>query len=183
MEDDPNWYTAELVNRKGYVPKNYITVRPHTYVQFYVCNPWKVLIWLVFVLILMGIILILTHTHTSEWLCEQRAHANVLLRLNSLLLLREKDHVNLKFDSIFQSVLSYVRYVSIMFLIQFFQDQIIWAVIFSFYFLHYFIAMRCQYINIHTLYKQTVLLLMLKTDFADLHCCGNQDTQPFKTLE
>ncbi|KAL0197300.1 hypothetical protein M9458_005840, partial [Cirrhinus mrigala] len=30
MEDDPNWYTAELVNRKGYVPKNYINVRPHT---------------------------------------------------------------------------------------------------------------------------------------------------------
>ncbi|KTF84450.1 hypothetical protein cypCar_00033575 [Cyprinus carpio] len=31
MEDDPNWYTAELVNRKGYVPKNYINVRPHTW--------------------------------------------------------------------------------------------------------------------------------------------------------
>ncbi|XP_028841480.1 GRB2-related adapter protein-like [Denticeps clupeoides] len=29
MEDDPNWYTAELLNRKGYVPKNYINVRPH----------------------------------------------------------------------------------------------------------------------------------------------------------
>ncbi|XP_059414480.1 GRB2-related adapter protein-like [Carassius carassius] len=29
MEDDPNWYTAELVNRKGYVPKNYISLKPH----------------------------------------------------------------------------------------------------------------------------------------------------------
>lgn len=32
MEDDPNWYTAELMGRKGYVPKNYIDLRPHTYV-------------------------------------------------------------------------------------------------------------------------------------------------------
>lgn len=31
MEDDPNWYTAELMSRKGYVPKNYINVRPHTW--------------------------------------------------------------------------------------------------------------------------------------------------------
>lgn len=30
MEDDPNWYTAELANRKGYVPKNYISLKPHT---------------------------------------------------------------------------------------------------------------------------------------------------------
>ncbi|XP_026878035.2 GRB2 related adaptor protein a [Electrophorus electricus] len=29
MEDDPNWYTAELIGRRGYVPKNYINVRPH----------------------------------------------------------------------------------------------------------------------------------------------------------
>ncbi len=29
MDDDPNWYTAELFGR-GYVPKNYINVRPHT---------------------------------------------------------------------------------------------------------------------------------------------------------
>ncbi|CAG02685.1 unnamed protein product [Tetraodon nigroviridis] len=29
MEDDPNWYTAELHNRKGFVPKNYINLRPH----------------------------------------------------------------------------------------------------------------------------------------------------------
>ncbi|XP_029110307.1 GRB2 related adaptor protein a isoform X2 [Scleropages formosus] len=29
MEDDPNWFTAELMGRKGYVPKNYINVRPH----------------------------------------------------------------------------------------------------------------------------------------------------------
>lgn len=33
MEDDPNWYTAELTGRKGYVPKNYIELRPHTYVS------------------------------------------------------------------------------------------------------------------------------------------------------
>ncbi|XP_067298244.1 GRB2 related adaptor protein b isoform X2 [Pseudorasbora parva] len=31
MDDDPNWYTAELLGRRGYVPKNYINVRPHTY--------------------------------------------------------------------------------------------------------------------------------------------------------
>ncbi len=30
MDDDPNWYTAELFGRRGYVPKNYINVRPHT---------------------------------------------------------------------------------------------------------------------------------------------------------
>ncbi|XP_035470884.1 GRB2 related adaptor protein a isoform X2 [Scophthalmus maximus] len=31
MEDDPNWYTAELHNRKGFVPKNYINLRPHAW--------------------------------------------------------------------------------------------------------------------------------------------------------
>ncbi|XP_030646197.1 GRB2 related adaptor protein a isoform X3 [Chanos chanos] len=31
MEDDPNWYTAELMNKKGFVPKNYISVKPHNY--------------------------------------------------------------------------------------------------------------------------------------------------------
>ncbi|XP_010778725.1 GRB2-related adapter protein-like, partial [Notothenia coriiceps] len=31
MEDDPNWYTAELQNRKGFVPKNYINLRPHAW--------------------------------------------------------------------------------------------------------------------------------------------------------
>ncbi|XP_077061418.1 GRB2 related adaptor protein b isoform X3 [Siphateles boraxobius] len=31
MDDDPNWYTAELLGRRGYVPKNYINVRPHTW--------------------------------------------------------------------------------------------------------------------------------------------------------
>uniref|UniRef100_A0A8C2KPN0 GRB2 related adaptor protein b n=1 Tax=Cyprinus carpio TaxID=7962 RepID=A0A8C2KPN0_CYPCA len=31
MDDDPNWYTAELFGRRGYVPKNYISVRPHTW--------------------------------------------------------------------------------------------------------------------------------------------------------
>ncbi|XP_069838249.1 GRB2-related adapter protein [Dendropsophus ebraccatus] len=29
MEDDQNWYKAELYGREGYVPKNYITVKPH----------------------------------------------------------------------------------------------------------------------------------------------------------
>lgn len=32
MEDDPNWYTAEFSGRKGYVPKNYIELKSHTYV-------------------------------------------------------------------------------------------------------------------------------------------------------
>ncbi|KAJ8413523.1 hypothetical protein AAFF_G00080300 [Aldrovandia affinis] len=31
MEDDPNWYTAELMGRRGFVPKNYINVRPHAW--------------------------------------------------------------------------------------------------------------------------------------------------------
>ncbi|XP_076846147.1 GRB2 related adaptor protein b [Brachyhypopomus gauderio] len=31
MDDDPNWYTAELLGRRGYVPKNYINVRPHAW--------------------------------------------------------------------------------------------------------------------------------------------------------
>ncbi|KAF5892041.1 GRB2-related adapter protein-like, partial [Clarias magur] len=31
MDEDPNWYTAELSGRKGFVPKNYINVRPHPY--------------------------------------------------------------------------------------------------------------------------------------------------------
>ncbi|XP_071029676.1 GRB2-related adapter protein-like [Oncorhynchus clarkii lewisi] len=31
MEDDPNWYTAELNNKKGYVPKNYINLKPHAW--------------------------------------------------------------------------------------------------------------------------------------------------------
>ncbi|KTF86077.1 hypothetical protein cypCar_00027659 [Cyprinus carpio] len=31
MDDDPNWYTAELFGRRGYVPKNYINLRPHTW--------------------------------------------------------------------------------------------------------------------------------------------------------
>ncbi|XP_016390070.1 GRB2-related adapter protein-like [Sinocyclocheilus rhinocerous] len=31
MDDDPNWYMAELFGRRGYVPKNYINVRPHTW--------------------------------------------------------------------------------------------------------------------------------------------------------
>ncbi|KAL0992521.1 hypothetical protein UPYG_G00094440 [Umbra pygmaea] len=31
MEDDPNWFTAELYSRKGYVPKNYINLKPHAW--------------------------------------------------------------------------------------------------------------------------------------------------------
>ncbi|XP_029601128.1 GRB2 related adaptor protein a [Salmo trutta] len=31
MEDDPNWFTAELNNKKGYVPKNYINLKPHAW--------------------------------------------------------------------------------------------------------------------------------------------------------
>ncbi|KAJ7992040.1 hypothetical protein DPEC_G00274450 [Dallia pectoralis] len=30
-EDDPNWFTAEQHNRKGYVPKNYINLKPHAW--------------------------------------------------------------------------------------------------------------------------------------------------------
>ncbi|XP_030814113.1 GRB2-related adapter protein isoform X1 [Camarhynchus parvulus] len=29
MEDDQNWYKAELFGREGFVPKNYIKVKPH----------------------------------------------------------------------------------------------------------------------------------------------------------
>ncbi|XP_053848145.1 GRB2-related adapter protein isoform X1 [Vidua macroura] len=29
MEDDQNWYKAELFGREGFVPKNYIRVKPH----------------------------------------------------------------------------------------------------------------------------------------------------------
>ncbi|XP_062866626.1 GRB2 related adaptor protein b [Trichomycterus rosablanca] len=29
MDEDPNWYMAELSGRRGYVPKNYINVKPH----------------------------------------------------------------------------------------------------------------------------------------------------------
>ncbi|XP_056136414.1 GRB2 related adaptor protein b [Lampris incognitus] len=29
MEDDPNWYTAEIEGRRGYVPENYISLLPH----------------------------------------------------------------------------------------------------------------------------------------------------------
>lgn len=29
MEDDQNWYKAELYGREGFVPKNYIKVKPH----------------------------------------------------------------------------------------------------------------------------------------------------------
>lgn len=29
MEDDQNWYKAELRGAEGFVPKNYIRVKPH----------------------------------------------------------------------------------------------------------------------------------------------------------
>lgn len=29
MEDDQNWYKAELKGQEGYIPKNYIKVKPH----------------------------------------------------------------------------------------------------------------------------------------------------------
>lgn len=44
MEDDPNWYTAELHNRKGFVPKNYINLRPHAYVHTHTHSSLK-LVW------------------------------------------------------------------------------------------------------------------------------------------
>ncbi|PKK20741.1 GRB2-related adaptor protein, transcript variant X3 [Columba livia] len=33
MEDDQNWYKAELYGREGFIPKNYIKVKPHPYGQ------------------------------------------------------------------------------------------------------------------------------------------------------
>ncbi|XP_054699274.1 GRB2-related adapter protein isoform X3 [Grus americana] len=33
MEDDQNWYKAELYGCEGFVPKNYIKVKPHPYGQ------------------------------------------------------------------------------------------------------------------------------------------------------
>ena len=32
MEDDRNWYKAELNGREGYIPSNYIDMKPHEYV-------------------------------------------------------------------------------------------------------------------------------------------------------
>lgn len=29
MEDDQNWYKAELRGAEGFIPKNYIRVKPH----------------------------------------------------------------------------------------------------------------------------------------------------------
>uniref|UniRef100_A0A667X9A8 GRB2 related adaptor protein b n=1 Tax=Myripristis murdjan TaxID=586833 RepID=A0A667X9A8_9TELE len=29
MEDDPNWFTAEVQGKRGYIPENYITLLPH----------------------------------------------------------------------------------------------------------------------------------------------------------
>ncbi|XP_072916342.1 GRB2-related adapter protein-like isoform X3 [Hemitrygon akajei] len=31
MEDDPNWYKAELHGIEGFIPKNYIKLKPHNY--------------------------------------------------------------------------------------------------------------------------------------------------------
>ncbi|XP_007904638.1 GRB2-related adapter protein isoform X2 [Callorhinchus milii] len=31
MEDDPNWYKAELRGTEGFVPKNYIKMKPHNW--------------------------------------------------------------------------------------------------------------------------------------------------------
>ena len=33
MEDDQNWYKAELRGAEGFVPKNYIRVKPHPCIQ------------------------------------------------------------------------------------------------------------------------------------------------------
>ena len=32
MEEDKNWYKAELDGREGYIPSNYIELKPHTFV-------------------------------------------------------------------------------------------------------------------------------------------------------
>ena len=32
MEDDMNWYRAELDSREGLIPSNYIEMKPHEYV-------------------------------------------------------------------------------------------------------------------------------------------------------
>ena len=34
MTDDRNWYKAEQSGKEGFVPKNYIQMKPHTYVKF-----------------------------------------------------------------------------------------------------------------------------------------------------
>ncbi|XP_068099614.1 GRB2-related adapter protein [Hyperolius riggenbachi] len=33
MEDDQNWYKAELKGQEGYIPKNYIKVKPHPWYE------------------------------------------------------------------------------------------------------------------------------------------------------
>jgi len=43
MEEDKNWYKAELDGREGYIPSNYIELKPHTFVFFwhkFVCLSW-----------------------------------------------------------------------------------------------------------------------------------------------
>lgn len=32
MEEDKNWYKAELDGKEGYIPSNYIELKPHPYV-------------------------------------------------------------------------------------------------------------------------------------------------------
>jgi len=37
MEEDKNWYKAELDGKEGYIPSNYIELKPHTFV---LCRYW-----------------------------------------------------------------------------------------------------------------------------------------------
>ena len=32
MEEDKNWYKAEHEGKEGYIPSNYIELKPHTFV-------------------------------------------------------------------------------------------------------------------------------------------------------
>jgi len=43
MEEDKNWYKAELDGREGYIPSNYIELKPHTFVFFLLT--WIFLSW------------------------------------------------------------------------------------------------------------------------------------------
>lgn len=35
MDDDQNWFKAELDGKEGYVPNNYIEMKPHPWVCYY----------------------------------------------------------------------------------------------------------------------------------------------------
>jgi len=39
MEEDKNWYKAELDGKEGYIPSNYIELKPHTFVLFWYWYP------------------------------------------------------------------------------------------------------------------------------------------------